>query len=140
MIRKGADPDCMRDINCGDIFIMRLHLLVIMSLAYLNDFPLGHLRATAVNGNAKIIAREIIDWVGGEFKNFRSEQETRGVKNLDHVFYQRVRLLSVMAAGFASGNPMGQFRKKALYENIEYICRTVIFSDNLDLMEFLQVA
>lgn len=140
MIRTGSVPEQMRDMTFDDIFIVRLNLLVIMSLAYLKGFPLGSVRSEAIIENCKIISKEIIDWTGGEFTNFRSDHEMRGDKYLNHIFYQRVRLLSVMASGFASGAPMGQFRCKALLENIEYISNTVTFSNNFEIMESLLVA
>ncbi len=130
----------MRDMTVDDIFIVRLNLLVIMSLAYLKGFPLGSVRAKSIIENCKIISKEIIDWTGGEFSNFRSEHEIRGDKYLNHIFYQRVRLLSVMASGFATGAPMGQFRCQALLENIEYISNTITFSNNFEMMESLLVA
>ncbi|WP_027359565.1 hypothetical protein [Desulforegula conservatrix] len=140
MIRKGSAPEQMRDMTVDDIFIVRLNLLVIMSLAYLKGFPLGSVRAKSIIENCKIISKEIIDWTGGEFSNFRSEHEIRGDKYLNHIFYQRVRLLSVMASGFATGAPMGQFRCQALLENIEYISNTITFSNNFEMMESLLVA
>lgn len=140
MLRLGSENDEMKDMTREEIFMFRLNLLVIMSRAYLRGFPLGAFRSKAVTDNAKYIAREIIDWTGGEFTNFRSDNEIRGDKIMNHIFYQRVRLLSVMAAGFATGTPMGQFRRQALLENIEYITSTLTFSDNIDMMESLLVA
>lgn len=140
MLRLGPEPENMKSMTTDEIFILRLNLLVLMSRAYLRDFPLGTHRSEAVIDNAKYIAREIIDWTGGEYSNFRSDHEMRGDKFLNHIFYQRVRLLTVMATGFATGSPMGQFRRKALLENLEYIASTLTFADNMDMMESLLVA
>lgn len=140
MIRLGSENGQMKALTRDDVFIVRLNLLVIMSQAYLKGFPVGSIRAKAIIENSRIIAREIIDWTGGEFTNFRSDNEIRGDRALNHIFYQRVRLLAVMAAGFADGAPMGHFRCRALLENIEYICSTLIFSDNFEMMESLLVA
>lgn len=138
MIRAGTET--LREMTFDDVFIARLNLLAIMSLAYLKGFPLGSTRSKAIIENCKIISKEIIDWTGGEFTNFRSDHEARGDRLLNHIFYQRVRLLTVMASAFASGAPMGQFRKQALIENIEYITQTITFSNSLDIMESLLVA
>ncbi|MBW2612580.1 MAG: hypothetical protein JRE12_09495, partial [Deltaproteobacteria bacterium] len=46
--RIGPNPGEMRKLQEKDIFISRLQLLVVMSKAYLKDYPLGGYRAGAI--------------------------------------------------------------------------------------------
>ena len=57
-----------------------------------------------------------------------------------HVFFQRVKLLAVMAKAFADDHPMGFYRKKALEDNLEQICEEITFNQQLFGKEFLKVA
>lgn len=139
-MRRGSAPSDMRPLKSDDLFISRLKLLIIMSKAYLEGYPLGTQRAQAVIDNARAVSREITDWFGGEFVNFRSENEQHQGDPMDYYFFQRVKLLTVMAKGFAEGNPMGEFRKKAMAENLEHICNTLTFDNDLSKLDILQVA
>ena len=52
MLRLGANPLNMKEMDLDDIFTSRLQLLIIMAKAYLNGYPLGKYRAQAVIENA----------------------------------------------------------------------------------------
>ncbi len=139
MLRLGASPADTRDFENEDIFISRLKLLIIMSSAYLNDYPLGDFRKKAILRNANLVAREIVDWQG-QVNNFRSDYELKGDLDFDHVFFQRVKLLAVMAKAFAEDHPMGYHRLKALEDNLNHICEVITFNRQLYGKEFFKVA
>ena len=139
MLRLGASPPDTREFENEDIFISRLKLLIIMSSAYLSKFPLGDFRKKAVLRNANQIAREIVDWQG-QINNFRSSYQLKGEPDFDHVFFQRVKLLAVMAKAFAEDHPMGYHRLKALEDNLNHICEVITFNRQLYGQEFFKVA
>jgi len=56
------------------------------------------------------------------------------------VFHQRVQLLSVMAKALAENRLTGNFRKKALQDNLDRICETLLFSFHVKDVGFLKVA
>lgn len=137
MHRFGAEPADMREMNSDDIFLMRLRLLIVMAYAYLEGYPIGLYRKSSLIENAHHVANGVVDW--GRIVNFRSFHEV-GEVSLDHLFYQRVKLLSVMIKGIAEGNPMGHFRDRALRINADYISEAIKFNrKNVDI-EFLKVA
>lgn len=139
MVRLGSAPSEMRNLEPADLFVTRLQLLIMMAAAYLKGYPLGEYRVQAVINNAQQVAIDSVDW-NGRISNFRSEHKHRGGMDFDHVFFQRVKLLTVMAKSFAEGNPMGHFRCKALEDNINTISEVIAFSSSLKGMNFLKVA
>lgn len=139
MLRLGASSADMRDMNTEDVFTSRLKLLIIMTSAYLKQYPLGDIRKTAIIQNANHVAKEIVDWQG-RIQNFRSNHELRGNTVFDHVFFQRVKLLAVMAKALAEGHPMGFHRMKAMEDNLNSICETLRFNRELWEKSFLKVA
>jgi hypothetical protein len=139
MLRLGASTLNTREFENEDIFISRLKLLIVMSSAYLGKYPLGDIRKKSIIRNANQIAREIVDWQG-QGNNVRSDYELRGASNFDHVFFQRVKLLAVMAKAFAEDHPMGYHRLKALEDNLNHICEVITFNRKLYGREFFKVA
>ena len=85
------------------------------------------------------VAKDCVDW-NGYFNNFRSSPESKRVLDVDHIFYQRIKLLAIMAKSIADGSPMGQHRRMALRNNIDYICETLHFTFSDEDLEFLKVA
>ena len=65
--------------------------------------------------------KDSVDWKG-QRDNFRSNSEYKNVLHLDHIFFERVKLLAVMAKSLAQGNPMGHHRQMALNKNIDDLC------------------
>ena len=63
MIRLGAEPSKMREIELDDVFLSRLQLLIIMSKAYLSGYPLGRHRIKSILENAHHVK---VDAVGLE--------------------------------------------------------------------------
>jgi hypothetical protein len=139
MLRLGASAADLREMNSDDVFISRLKLLIVMSSAYLKQYPLGDYRKKAIIRNANCVARELVDWQG-QVRNFRSDQELKGDTAFDHIFFQRVKLLAVMAKALAEDHPMGYHRLKAMEDNLNYICEAIRFNRQLWEKSFLKVA
>jgi hypothetical protein len=139
MLRLGAAAADMRNTNSDDVFIARLKLLIIMSSAYLKHYPLGDYRKDAIIRNANGVARELDDWQEQD-PLFRKENELDGCQAFDHIFFQRVKLLAVMAKALAEGHPMGHHRLTAMEDNLNYICETIRFNRQLWEERFFKVA
>ena len=139
MLRLGASAADMRDLDTDDVFISRLKLLVIMASAYLKQYPLGDVRKKAIIQNANQVAREIVDWQG-QVHNFRSDHELKGDASFNHIFFQRVKLLAVMAKALAEDHPMGFHRLKAMEDNLDDICETIRFNRQVWEKGFFKVA
>lgn len=139
MLRLGAPAADMREMDADDVFISRLKFLIVMSSAYLKKYPLGDHRKQAVIRNANRLAREIVDW-RGQASNFRSGHEFKGDATYDHIFFQRVKLLAVMAKAVAQDHPMGFHRLKAMEDNLNFICETLRFNRQEWEKTFLKVA
>ena len=139
MNRLGAAPQDMKTIEYHDVFFSRLRLLIIMAKAFLNNYPLGEHRLKAVVRNAEVVASDCVDW-NGYYNNFRSSPESKKLLENDHIFYQRVKLLAIMAKSFAQGNPVGQHRRMAIQNNIDYMCEALRFNPQEEDLALLKVA
>ncbi len=139
MLRLGSAPPETREMDLDDIFILRLQLLVIMAKAYLDGCPLGEHRRQAMFENAHHVEVESID-LGGLIIGFPYQYQTSGVMEVDHVFYQRAKLLAVMVKAVAKGFPMGDHRKTAMQENLDIISQNLTFNSQPEDMAFLKVA
>jgi len=121
MIRLLSDrPDIKQDPNYNTFFT-NLKLLIIMSKAFLNGYPLEEQRLKEIIRTAEDVAKDCVDWKG-KGTNFRSKAESKGSIQLDHIFFERVRLLAYMSKSFAQGNPVGDHRRMALNKNIDDLC------------------
>ena len=146
MIKFGPTSGEMRTMSDDDIFLSRLKLLIIMARAYLKDCPIGKYRKSAIIENAHHVFYHSLKLVSNEafFKNndlktqssITSEDEIKE----EYVFHQRVQLLSVMAKALAEDRLTGNFRKKALKDNLDRICETLTFNFQIKDVEFLKVA
>jgi hypothetical protein len=139
MNRLGAASQDMKKMQYHDVFFSRLRLLVIMAKAFLNNYPVGEYRLKAVIRNAEAVAKDCVDW-NGYHNNFRSSPESERLLENDHIFYQRVKLLAIMAKSFAEGNPVGQHRKMAIQNNIDYMCEALRFAPQEEDFALLKVA
>ena len=121
MIRLGPTLFNMRNVRAHDIFFSRLKLLVITAKAYLenHEFSTWGLRSTLRNTN--YLSGFMNNW-NEHLTNFTTDQSLPQQIHVNHIFYQRVKLLSIMVKSFAEGNPMGTHRRLALKNNVEYIC------------------
>jgi len=146
MIKLGPRSGEMRAMSDDDIFLSRLKLLIIMARAYLKDFPIGKYRKSAIIENAHhvfyrslMVASKTAFFKNQDFKK-RLSISSEGETEEEYVFHQRVQLLSVMAKALAENRLTGNFRKKALQDNLDRICETLLFSFHVKDVEFLKVA
>ena len=146
MIKLGPAPEEMREMSDEDIFLSRLKLLIIMAKAYLKNWPIGNYRKSAIIENAHYVFYHSLKLVSKKafFKNHDlktpSDSTSGDVTAEEYVFHQRVQLLSVMAKALAENRLSGNFRKKALQDNLDRICETLIFNFHIKDVEFLKVA
>lgn len=146
MITLGPTSGEMREMSDDDIFLSRLKLLIIMARAFLKDFPIGKYRKSAIIENAHHIFYHSLKMVSQNtfFKNLDIKTPsgiTSGSETEEeYVFHQRVQLLSVMAKALAEDRMTGNFRKKALQDNLDRICETLTFNFQIKDVEFLKVA
>ena len=139
MNRLGAATQDMKKMQYHDVFFSRLRLLIIMAKAFLKNYPVGQYRLEAVIRNAEAVAKDCVDW-NGYHNNFRSSAESERLLENDHIFYQRVKLLAIMAKSFAEGNPVGPHRKMAIQNNIDYMCEALRFAPQEEDLALLKVA
>jgi hypothetical protein len=139
MIKLGSTSKRTGTPGRKNIFFSRLKLLIIMSKAFLENYPMGEYRMRAVIRNADQVARDCVDW-NGYFQNFRASTESGVAVALDHIFFQRVKLLAIMTKSFAENNPMGQHRRMAVRNNIDYLCETLGYVPSREEIEMLKVA
>ena len=139
MIRIGSTARNTRTFGRHHIFFSRLRLLIIMAKAFLENYPLGEYRLHATIRNADEVARDCVDW-NGYFNNFRASTESGRRLELDHIFFQRVKLLAIMTKSFAQSNPIGQHRKMAIRNNIDYLCEKLGYVPRMEDIEMLKVA
>lgn len=138
MLRFGAAPDKAGEMDLDHIFISRLKLLIIMTRAYLEAYPLGAVRNHTLVANARYIAAESVDLE--QLIPSRHDQPAKDGMGFDHVFYQRVKLLASMAKTIGKDYPMGEHRRTALTDNLNKICGALNFTSGVKKVEFLKVA
>ncbi len=92
-----------------------------MARAYLQEASLGNTSIRSIIRNAGQIIRLQSDW-NVHLSKFQISPQAQKNIDIDHIFYQRIKLLAVMVKSIAQGNPLGTRRRAALQNNIEYIC------------------
>jgi predicted transcriptional regulator len=133
-------------MSVHDIFLSRLKLLIIMAKAYLKNYPIGRYRKSAIINNAHHIFYYSLQLISETnfFENQESESQSGITSEMDteeeHVFHKRVQLLAVMVKAAAENRLIGDYRKKALQENLDRICDTLIFKFHIKDLDFLKVA
>ena len=146
MIKLGPASEEMRAMSEDDVFSSRLKLLIIMAKAYLRDCPLGNYRKKAIIENANHVFYHSLHLVSESSvlkdNGFEPPADivSRGKTSEEHLFHQRVQLLAVMAKALAEDRLRGHFRKKALTDNLNKICETLIFKFQIRDVNFLKVA
>jgi hypothetical protein len=146
MLRVGPPSGEIRDMTREDIFSSRLKLLIIMSKAYLKKWPIGKYRKRAIIENANFVFYHSLQVVNEttSFKdhelNSKADIDFTDGMHEEHLFHQRVHLLAVMAKALAEGRLKGHFREKALTNNLNKICESLIFNFNVKDVNFLKVA
>ena len=146
MIKLGPPPEEMRAMSIDDIFLSRLKLLIIMAKAYLKDYPIGKNRKSAIIENAHYVfyhSLQLISQINFS-ENFESDSQSPITSEIDieeeRKFHQRVQLLAVMVKAAVENRLTENYRKKALQENLNRICDTLIFTFHIKDFEFLKVA
>ena len=146
MIKLGPTSGEMREMSDDDIFLSRLKLLIIMARAYLKDFPIGKYRKSAIIENAHHVFYHSLKLVSDTVYARNHDLKTpsgiasEGKTEEEYVFHQRVQLLSVMAKALAEDRLTGNYRKKALKDNLDRICEILTFNFQITDVEFLKVA
>jgi hypothetical protein len=144
MIRYGAQAEAMRPMSTSELFILRLKLLLIMTKAYLKGNPLGEFRKKAIVETANYIFYEALFQTEQRKKSgpgAKTQSASQGhSKNPGHLFLQRVQLIAVMANAFSKDKAEGNFRKRAMADNVNLICGHL--SEKISLVDanFLKVA
>ena len=129
----------MREQQEKDIIISRLQLLIVMAKAYLKDYHLSGYRAGAVKNNAARLSEALTGWESYKVHFSKAANRAMGT-HLDHILFQRIKLLLVMAVSIAEGNPMGPRRKRALRNNMDYIAEYLNFNNTSKPIPVLSVA
>jgi len=117
-----------------------------MVKAYLIGYPLGKYRKHAILENAHYLfyCAMQMNTECHQRKNQIFVTQTNviytGETSEWHLFHQRVQLLAVMAKALAEGCPTGKFRIRAIKENLDEICETLIFDSQMKNINFLKVA
>jgi len=122
MLRLGSNLFQMRAVRDDDILISRLRLMIIMAKAYLQDTSLGNYSLRSIIRNAGHVGYFLSDW-NTHLDHLESNRKSPVHLNIDHIFYQRIKLLSIMVKSLAQGNPLGIHRKTALKSNVDYISK-----------------
>ena len=130
MERYGPSAKDMREFNHYDTFCGRVKLLVLMLKAFLGDYPLQGIGLNAIAKNAVEVAKICEDWNQYSSRVISISRSSEGFE-LDHILYQRISLLSIMAKSVVLGNPMGYFRKKVIRDNISYIVDALQFNPRI---------
>jgi hypothetical protein len=138
MIRFGATSENASEMDLDRIFISRLELLIVMARAYLEGYPLGAVRKSAMIGNANYITAESVDLE--LLIPTRGKQPCKDGMNFDHLFYQRVKLLASMVRTIGENDALGAQQKKTLTDNLEIICNALQFTSGVKKVDFLKVA
>jgi len=139
MLRLGSKPEGMREMDLDDIFLSRLQLLVIMAKAYLSQYPLGLYRERSILENVAFVKTDA-EGLAEDIERFGYDESIPSGLTFEPVFYQRVKLLTVMAEAFAKGHSLEDHKQEALEQNIDAICEAITFSKKISEMQFLQVA
>lgn len=112
MKRFGCPDHPLRPMNEKDIFLSRLHLLIIVVKAALKGYPVGKYRKSAGLKNAGEIHR-MISSIDLSFLDSHVSH---------HLFRERVKLLSIMVSAIIGEDyPLGIHRREAVLNNIEII-------------------
>ena len=132
MKRFGSVHQKMNKMGENKVFLMHLHLMIVMIKASLKGYPAGEFRKAAALDTASIV-HKLISNIDLSFL---------GLKTSSHLFRERVKLLSVMAAAIVSEDyPLGIHRREAVRDNIEIITEYAFPNKQIELFhEVLRVA
>lgn len=124
MIRLGANLFQMRSFRDHDLLYSRLKLLALMAKTYLANLELGFWQSQSMRRNADDLAGFLPYW-NDLLNHYDTDRHRFAAIQLDHIFYQRVKLLMIMIKSLSEGNPMGVHRRAAMQNNLDYVCETL---------------
>lgn len=126
MKRFGCRNHPLRSMNENDIFLSRLHLLIVVVKAALKGYPIGKYRKKASLKNAGEIHKMIS----------RMDLSFLGTQTSSHLFKERVKLLAIMVSAIIGENyPMGVHRREAVLNNIDIIESCAFPNSKLELFD-----
>ena len=151
MIKLGPESEEMRPMSFDDIFLSRLKLLIIMAKAYLKDYPIGKYRKSAIIENAHHIFYHSLQLSSQINLSENYETESQLVMAVMIKVAAENRRIGIERRQFlydqhiperrsGKGRLTENFKKKALQENLDRICDTLIFTFHIKDFEFLKVA
>ena len=146
MMKLGPTSGEAKAMSVNDIFLSRLKLLIIMAKAYLKNYPIGKYRKSAIIENAHHVFYHSLQLISEAdfFENHESKSRSGIISEIEvkeeHAFHKRVQLLAVMLKAVAENRLTGDFRKKALQDNLDRICDTLIFKFHIKDLDFFKVA
>ena len=139
MEKYGPNVKDIREFNHYDTFRGKVKLLVIMAKECLGDFPLQGIRQNAIAKNAVEVAKICEDWNQYSIQVRSTSRSNEGFE-LDHILYQRISLLAIMAKSVVLENPMGHYRIKVIRDNISYIVDALQFNPREEITSYKKVA
>jgi hypothetical protein len=86
----------------------------------IGDYALSGIKLNRVAKNVVEVEKICEDWNQCSTRTISTSRPNEGFE-LDHILYQRINLLSMIAKSVMLGNPIGHFRKKVIRDNISYI-------------------
>ena len=146
MIKLGPPPEETRPMASNDIYLSRLKLLIIMAKAYLKNYPIGKYRKSAIIENAHHVFYHSLQLISETdfLENHEPESQSGIISEIEieeeHELHKRVQLLAVMLKAVAENRLAEDFRKKALRDNLDKICDTLIFKFQIKDLDFFKVA
>ncbi len=132
MKRFGPEKLNAKNATETDLFLIRLHLLIVTVKASLRGYPVGKHRKQAALGNATYV-HKLISELNISFLNLNCSA---------HLFKERVKLLSVMGMAIVSEDyPLGIHRREAVMDNIDILIEYAFPETKFDLFhDVLKVA
>lgn len=124
--------DNMAKEETKNLIRMRLKLLLVMCMSYLDGCPIGVFRKNAVAHNIQSL-KNLID---GEL--IRSG-ESLDIKEND-IFLQRAKLLMIMAQSIADNLPIGVYRKEAMQNNVKKMAEYLGYTIKINPIIYLKAA
>lgn len=155
MTKHSDEPDQSgqkTEMTSEELFLSRIQLLVVMAKAFLKGYPLGKFRRRAILENSEAVfytsmqLRHEMSVVNGPSGGNQMDEapeitlKKTGEFSPSHLLHQRIQLLAVMARAIAEGRLEGDYKRRALSENVEAICAEITFKGALSDATFLKVA
>ncbi|MBU0970669.1 MAG: hypothetical protein KKC20_08480 [Proteobacteria bacterium] len=131
MKRFGSTHADAKKMDETQLFLMKLHLLIVMVKAKLKGYPTGDFRKEAVLENTASLFKTLPHLNIGIL----------GPNISSHLFKERVKLLSVMAIAIISKDyPLGIHRREAVLDNMENIIKSVFPRQKISLFHEVLMA